>query len=166
MALLLLFVPSTFLTIISFSNFYSLNLCLAAILLSINILVALLSKSAFTVMPSCVSNFSTLILIHISLSILKVFLTSFWLLSSLAVLSDSLGHALLCCTFSSVGHATFFFSFFWHPHYLCLSLIIPCLLFFFIWHLFSPHLSYYTYVTITVKTLDLTVEYVQLEAYI
>jgi len=100
----LLFVPFTYLTIISLSNFYSLNLCLATILLSINIPVTPLFKSTFTVIPSYVSNFFTSILIHTSLSILKVLLTFLWLLSSLAALSNSLGHVPLCYAFFSMGH--------------------------------------------------------------
>ena len=56
---------------------------------------------------------------------------------------------LLCYTFSSVEHIAFLFSFFWHSHYLCLSLITLCSLFFSIWYPFSPYLSYYMYVTIT-----------------
>ena len=124
----LLFVPSTFLTVISLFSFYSLNSCFAAILLSMNIPVAPLSKSAFTITPLCVSIFSIPIFNHTSLSILKVLLTSFWLSFSFAVLSDSLGHALLCCAFASLGHAAFPI----YLHYLCLSLVTPCLLFSFI----------------------------------
>ena len=145
----LLFILFTFLTIIGLFNFCSLNPCLAAILLFMNIPVAPLSKSVFTVMPSYISNFFTPILIHTSLSILKVLLTSLWLLPSLAALSDSLSCIPLCCAFPSVGHILFFFSFFWHSHHLYLSLIIPCLLFSSTWHPFSPHLSHCTYITIT-----------------
>ena len=92
----LLFVLSTFLTIIGLSNFYSLNPYLAVILLSMNILVALLSRSVFIVTPLCISNFFTPILIYTSLSILKILLISLWLPPSLAMLSDSLGCVPLC----------------------------------------------------------------------
>ena len=86
MASPLLLVPSTFLTAISLSNFYSLNPCLAIALLSINIPVVPLSKSALTIMPSCISIFFTSMFNHTSLNILKVLLTSFRLPPSLAAL--------------------------------------------------------------------------------
>ena len=63
--------------------------------------------------------------------------------------SDSSGYALLCCTLPSMGHAAFFSSFFWHPHYFCLSLITLCPLFSSTWYPFSPHLSHCMYITIT-----------------
>ena len=47
----LLFVLSTFLTAIGLSSFCSLKLCFVAVLLSINIPVAPLSKSTFTMTP-------------------------------------------------------------------------------------------------------------------
>ena len=109
----LLFVPSTFLTIIGLSNFCSLNPCLAAILLSMNIPMAPLSKSAFTVTPSCVFNFSTPTFNHTSLSILKVLLTSLQLFPSFAALSSSSDHALLCYAFASLGCTVFLA----HPHH-------------------------------------------------
>ena len=112
-ASLLLFVPSIFLTIIGLSNFYSLNPCLAAILLSMNIPVAPLSKSAFTVTPLCVFNFFTFIFNYTSLSILKVLLTFLRLSPSLVVLFSFPDHVLLCCTFASQGYATFPT----HPYY-------------------------------------------------
>ena len=125
---LLLFIPSIFLTIMSLFNFCSLNLCLATILLFINIPMALLSKSAFIVTPSYVSNFSTSIFNHTSLSIWKVLLTSLSLSLPLAMLFNSSSHAPLCCTFASLDYATFSV----HSYYLCLFLITPCLLFSFI----------------------------------
>jgi len=116
MASPLLFVPSTFLTVTSLSSFYSLNPCLAIIFLFINIPIALLSKSALTVMPLYVSTFSTLIFNHTSLSILNVLLISLWLASSFAVLFGISVYTLPCCSFSSIGctatpqfHHGFFF---------------------------------------------------------
>ena len=124
---LLLFVLSTFLTGIDLSNFCSLNPFLAAVLLSINIPIALLSKSALTVTPSCISNFSTPIFNYTSLSILKVCLISLCLPSSFAML------LLLYCTFPSLGHTAFLSSFFTYPYHFsfsnCLLEITPCPLF-------------------------------------
>ena len=131
------------------SSFYSINPCFAAALLSMNIPVAPLSKSAFTVMPSWVSSFSTLIFNHISLSILKVRLTSLCLLLSFAVPSRTPAHALLYYAFSLLGYAASASFFFWHPHYFCLSEITPCSLFSSTWHSFHPYLSHSTYNTIT-----------------
>ena len=101
MAPLLLFIPSIFLTAIGLSNFCSLNPCLAAVYLSINIPIMPLSKSALIIMPSCISIFSTPIFNHIFLNIPKVLLTSHWLPPSLAALSSSpdyvpLSSPLLC----------------------------------------------------------------------
>ena len=125
--LLLLLVPLTFLTIIGLFSFYSLNLCFATVLLSMNISIALLSKSALTVTLSCISNFSTPIFNYTSLSILKVCLISPCLPRSFAMLS------LLCCTFPSLGHTAFLSSFFTYPYYFsfsnCLLKITPCPLF-------------------------------------
>ena len=145
MASLLLFVPSIFLTAISLSSFCSLNPYFAAILLSINIPVVPLSKSAFTIIPLCVSIFSIPIFNYTSFSILKVLLISFQLPPSFAMLFDSPGCVLPCYTFVSLDHAAFLI----HLYYLCLSLIIPYLLFSFTWHPFSPYLLHCTYITIT-----------------
>ena len=124
---LLLLVPLTFLTIIGLFSFYSLNPCFATVLLSINIPIALLSKSALTVTPSCISNFSTPIFNYTSLSILKVCLISLCLPSSFAML------LLLYCTFPSLGHTAFLSSFFTYPYHFsfsnCLLEITPCPLF-------------------------------------
>ena len=95
---------STFLTVTGFSSFYSLNSCFAAIFLSINISIALLFKSALTVMPSCVFTFSTPIFNYTSLNILNILLMFFWLTFSFAVLLGISICVLLCCTFSSIGH--------------------------------------------------------------
>ena len=125
--LLLLLVPLTFLTIIGLFSFYSLNLCFATVLLSMNISIALLSKSALTVTLSCISNFSTPIFNYTSLSILKVCLISPCLPRSFAMLS------LLCCTFPSLGYTAFLSSFFTYPYHFsfsnCLLKITPCPLF-------------------------------------
>ena len=103
----LLFMPSTFLTAIGLSNFYSLNLCLATVCLSINIPVTLLSKSTLIITPSYIFIFSTPIFNYTSLNILKVLLTSFRLPPFLAVLSGSPDHVLLCCAFAFLGHTVF-----------------------------------------------------------
>ena len=103
----LLFVLFTFLTAVGLSNFYSLNLCLVTIFLSINIPVAPLFKSALTVTSSCISNFSTLIFNYTSLSILKIYLISLCLPLSFAMPSNSPSHVLLCCAFFSMGYAIF-----------------------------------------------------------
>ena len=91
----LFIVPFTFLTINGLSNFCSLNPCLAAVCLSMNIPVAPLSKSALIIMPSCVSIFSTPIFNYTSFNILKILLTFFRLPLSLAALSGSLDHVPL-----------------------------------------------------------------------
>ena len=95
----LLFVLSIFLTTSSLSNFYSLILFLTAIFLSINIPVAPLSKSTFTVMFSCISTFSTPMFSHTSFSILNVFLMSLCLSSSCTALFGTSVYALLYCIF-------------------------------------------------------------------
>ena len=107
MAPALLLVPLTFLTIIGLSNFYSLNLYFAAIFQSINIPVALLSRSTFTVTPLCISTFSIPISIYTSLSILNVLLTSLTVPSA---------HTSLCCAFSFVRHTTSSFFLFCFEH--------------------------------------------------
>jgi len=101
---ILLFVPSIFLTTTGLSNFYSLNLYLAVIFLSINIPVVLLSKSTFTVTPSCVSIFSTLMFSYTSFNILNILLKTLCSSLSLAIPFRLSVHMLLCCTFASVGH--------------------------------------------------------------
>jgi len=100
------------------------------------------------IMSLCVSNFSILIFIYTSLSILKVLLTSLWLSLPLAAHSNSPGHTLLYCTSLSLGCATFSSFPFWHLHYLFLSQITPCPLLSFTWHPFSSHLLHFIYVTI------------------
>ena len=96
MALVLLFVPFTFLTVTGLSNFCNLNLCFAAIFLSINIPVMPLFKSAFTVTLLCVSTFSTPMFSYISLNILNVFLISLCLFSFFVVLFKISVCTLLC----------------------------------------------------------------------
>ena len=91
----LLLVPLTFLTIIGLSNFCSLNPYFAAIFQSINISIALLSRSTFTVTPLCISTFSIPMSIYTSLSILNVLFTFFAVPSA---------YASLCCAFPFVGH--------------------------------------------------------------
>ena len=145
----LLLVPSTFLTFMGLSSFYSVNPCFATALLSMNIPVAPLSKSAFTVTPSWVSSFSTLIFNHTSLSILKVHLTSLCLPPSFAVPSRTPACAPLYCAFPLLECATSTFFLFWYPHHFYLSEITSCPLFFSTWHPFCPHLSHSTYDTIT-----------------
>ena len=71
-----MFVPSTFLIVTGLSSFYSLNPCLATIFLFMNIPVVLLSKSAFIVIPLCVSTFSIPIFSYTSLSILNILFAS------------------------------------------------------------------------------------------
>ena len=118
-ALVLLFVLLTFLTTIGFSNFCSLNLCLATIFQSINISVVPLFKSAFTVMPLCIFTFSILISSHTFLNILNVLLTFLCLPLSLAVPFRVSVCAPPCCTFPSAGYTTSF-----QFHY---SLFLPTL---------------------------------------
>jgi len=103
-----LFVPLTFLTTISLSNFYGLNPCFAAIFQSINILVVPLSKSAFTVIPLYISTFSTPISSYTSLNILNVLLTSLCLLPSLTMPFRVSICVLPYCTFLFVGHTASF----------------------------------------------------------
>jgi len=143
----LLLVLLTFLTIISLSNFCSLNPCFTTILLFMNIPVAPLFKSALTVTLLCVSTFSMPMFNYTSFSILKVCLTSLCLLPSFAALFRSTAYVLPCCTFSSIGCVAFIF--FWHPHYFCLFEITPCSLFSSIWYPFCPYLLHSTYNTIT-----------------
>jgi len=95
-ALVLLFVPFTFLTVTGLSNFCNLNLCFAAIFLSINIPVMPLFKSAFTVTLLYVSTFSTPMFSYISLNILNVFLISLCLFSFFVVLFKISVCTLLC----------------------------------------------------------------------
>ena len=119
----LLFVPSTFLTITGLSNFCNLNLCFAIIFLFINISVMPLSKSAFTITPSYVSTFSTPMFSHTFLNILNILLTSLYLFSFFAMLLGTSVHIPLYCTFLSIGHAatsqfyhSFFFSILYSGH--------------------------------------------------
>ena len=105
MASILLFVPSTFLTTTSLFNFCSLNLCLAAIFQSINIPVAPLSRNALTVIPLCVSIFSTLIFNYTSWNILNILLTSFSIPSPFAVSFRTLVHMLFCYASPCIGYA-------------------------------------------------------------
>ena len=114
-----------------------------------NIPVAPLSKSTFTITPSWVSIFSIPIFNHTSLSISKVCLTSLCLPFSFAVPSRAPAHALLYCTFPLLGHTISVSFLFWHPHYFCLSEITPCSLFSSTWHPFHLYLSHSTYNTIT-----------------
>ena len=79
-----------------------------------NIPIVLLSKSALTVMPLCISIFFTLIFNHTSLSILKVLLIS---LPFFAIPSRAPIYTLLCCTSLSLGYTIFLSSFFKHPYY-------------------------------------------------
>ena len=103
---LLLFVPFTFLTIIGFSSFCSLNLCFAAIFLSMNIPIILLSKSAFTIIPLCVSTFSTPMFNHTSLSILNILLTFLCLSSFFTILFRTPIYMLPCCAFFCLEYTT------------------------------------------------------------
>ena len=112
---MLLFVPSTFLTTTSFFNFCNLNLFLAIIFLSINILVVLLSKSIFTVILSCISTFSTPMFSYTFFNILNILLMSFCLSFSCTVLFRTPVYVPLYCVFLSVGCATtlqFYYGFF------------------------------------------------------
>ena len=115
---LLFSVPSTFFTFRGLSSFVILKPCFLAISLSMNIPMALLSKSAFTVMPLCISTFSIPMSSHTFLRILNVFLTSLSFTSSFAALSGSLDYVLLCCAFASLDCAVFSFLLFSHPHWL------------------------------------------------
>jgi len=103
---LLLFVPSTFLTVTGLSSFYSLNPYSATIFLSINISVVLLSKSAFTVMSLCISIFSTSIFNYTSLGILNILLMSLCLFSFFTVLFRTPVYILICCASPCLGHTT------------------------------------------------------------
>ena len=94
-----------FLTTTSLSNFYSPNLYLATIFLSINILVVPLSKSTLTVISSCISVFSIPIFNYISLNILNVLLMSLWITFSFTALFGTPVYAPLCYTFPSIGYA-------------------------------------------------------------
>ena len=144
---LLLFVLFTFLTITGLSSFYSLNPCFAAIFLSINIPVVPLSKSAFTIMPSCVSTFSTPMFNHISLNILNVLLMSLCLSFSFVVPFGTSVCALSCCAFPSLESTATSFLFFCFEHlyhlafsnFLSLRTSYP-LLFFLCIPFFSYHL--------------------------
>ena len=98
--------------------------------------------------PSYVSIFFTSIFNNTSLSILKVLLASLWLPSSFAMLSESPAHVLPCCAFSFKRYAVFLSTVFEHLHYFYLFEMTSYPLFFFIWHLFFPHLLHSTYVTI------------------
>ena len=128
--------PSTFLTCTSLPNFYSLNLCLAAIFLSMNIPVVLLSKSAFTVIPLWMSTFSTPIFNHTSLNILNVLLTSLCLPFSFTVLFGGSLLVLPSCVFPYTEYTIlpFFLLCLGHLHYSAssnlLSLRTPCPLLF------------------------------------
>ena len=66
----------------------------------------LLSKSTFTIIPSCVSTFSTLIFSYTFLSILNVHLTSLCLPPSLVVPFGTSIHVLLCYAFPCSGCTT------------------------------------------------------------
>ena len=79
---------------------------LVVIFLSINILIVPLSKSAFTVTPWYISNFSTPIFNYTSLNILKVLLTFLCLLLSFAMLSRTSAYTPSCCAFTSLGYTT------------------------------------------------------------
>ena len=61
----------------------------------------LLSNSAFTITPSCVSTFSTSIFNHISFIILNVLFISFF-----TILPRDLLCILSCCTFTFVSYTT------------------------------------------------------------
>ena len=117
-------------------NFCSLNLCLAAILLSMNIPVVLLSKSAFTVIPLWMFIFSIPIFNHTSFNILNVLLTFLCLLFSFVVLFGGSLYMLPGCVFSYIGYTTLlsFLLCLGHLYYLVffsfLSLRTPCPLLF------------------------------------
>ena len=66
-----------------------------------------LSKSAFTIMPSCVSTFSTPMSSYTSLNILNILLTSLCSPPSLTAPFGVSVHVLPCCAFPSVGHAAY-----------------------------------------------------------
>jgi len=115
-----LFVLLIFLITISLSNLCSLNPCFAVIFQSINILVTPLFKSAFTIMPLCISTFSTPMSSYTSLNILNVLLTFFYLPPSLTVPFRVSVHVPLYCAFPSVGYTTslqFHYSFFFSTLY-------------------------------------------------
>ena len=123
----LLFVSSIFLTCTGLSNLCSLNPCLATIFLSMNIPIASLSKSAFTITPSWVSTFSTPIFNHTSLNILNVLLTSLCSPPSLATPFGGLLYALPGCTFPCAGCTTLlsFLLCLGYPHHLAFSNLLP-----------------------------------------
>ena len=66
-----------------------------------------LSKSAFTVIPSCISIFSTPMSSYTSLSILNILLTSLCLPLSFAIPFGASVCVLPCYTFLFIGHAAF-----------------------------------------------------------
>ena len=79
-----------------------------------------LFKSAFTVMPLCISIFSTPMSSYTSLNILNVLLTFFYLSPSLTVPFRVSVHVPLYCAFPSVGYTTslqFYYSFFFSTLY-------------------------------------------------
>ena len=123
----LLFVLFTFLTYTSLSNFCSLNPCLAAIFLSMNIPVVLLSKSAFTVTPLWIFTFFTSIFNYTSLNILNVLLISLCLPFSFVVLFGGLLHMPPGCIFSCAGHTTLlsFLLCLGYLHHLASSSLLP-----------------------------------------
>jgi len=116
-----------FLTCTSLFNFCSQNPCLATIFLSMNISVALLFKSAFTVIPSWVSIFFTPIFNYTSLNILNVLLNSLCLPFSFAVLFRGSLFMLSSCVFPCAEHTTlpFFLLCLGHLHYLAFSNLFP-----------------------------------------
>ena len=80
-----------------------------------NIPIMLLSKSTFTVIPSCIPIFSTPMFSYTSLNILNVLLVSLCLSSPFAVFFGISVHVLFYCAFSSIESATtfqFYYSFF------------------------------------------------------
>ena len=87
--------------------------------------------------------------IHTSLSILKVLLTSLWLSPPFAVLFSSPDHVSPCCTFTSLGHAIFPI----HLHYFISSsfllVITPCPLLSSTWYPWLLYLSHTMYDTTT-----------------
>ena len=79
----------------------------------------LLSKSTFTIIPLCISTFSTLIFNHTSLSILNVLFIFLYSPSSLTMPFGASVHVPLCCAFlCSECTATFQF------HYGCFLSIL------------------------------------------
>ena len=145
--------PSTFLTTTGFFNFCNLNPFLAAIFLSINIPVVLLSKSIFTIMLLCIFTFFTLMFSYTFLNILNILLMFFYLFFSCTILFGTPVCVPPCYAFPSIGYATtlqfhcgFFFPVLYSGHRILLFFLFQYSFFYYIsffilYTLYSCYLS-------------------------